>query len=122
MTDEIAKLPVPHPAFGGNLAHFVLLELLAYRSYVNSDTDIRHWRIHDKSEVDFVLNGSIGIEVKGTAMVTERDLVGLKRLAADTKLKRQIIVSRDRNRRKLGTTEIFPIAEFLQHLWANEII
>ena len=55
------------PDFGRALEHFVLMELLAYRSYHERDFPVRFWRTKSGLECDFVLgrDGAIAIEVKG---------------------------------------------------------
>ena len=54
------------PDFGRALEHFVLMELLAYRSYRERDFPIRFWRTKTGLECDFVLGpeGEVVVEVK----------------------------------------------------------
>ena len=52
--------------FGKAFEQFLLMEIIAYRSYKNYDFDINFWRTKTGIEVDFILNkGEIAIEIKG---------------------------------------------------------
>ncbi len=57
------------PDFGRALEHFVLMELLAYRTYRERDFPVRFWRAKSGLECDFVLgrDGAVAVEVKGGA-------------------------------------------------------
>ena len=70
------------PEFGRALEHFILMELLGYRSYREENYPIRFWRTKTGLECDFVLgwDGEIAIEVKGTNNVQPRDLNGIRGL------------------------------------------
>ena len=69
------------PDFGRALEHFVLMELLAYRSYRERDFPIRFWRTKTGLECDFVLGpeGEVVVEVKAKSGVQTRDLSGCGR-------------------------------------------
>ena len=55
-------------AFGRALEHFVLMEILAHRSYRELDYGVHFWRTKSGLEVDFVLgDGEVALEVKGTS-------------------------------------------------------
>jgi uncharacterized protein len=111
-----------HPLFGKCFEHFVFQELRAYLSYRRPRAAFNFWRTQAGDEVDFVIDGEIAIEVKGTTLVSERDLKGLSAMAKETKLRRQIIISRDERARRLGHVEILPLKDFLSRLWADEIV
>ena len=63
-------------AFGRALEHFVLMELLAYRTYREREVPVRFWRTKSGLECDFVIGreGEIAIEVKGGAGLNPGDL------------------------------------------------
>jgi uncharacterized protein len=72
--------------------------------------------------VDFILNNEIAIEVKSTELVQDRHLKGLNKFSEGGKVKRKIVLSLDKNRRKIGDIEIIPYREFLNELWSGGVI
>ena len=74
------------PDFGRALEHFVLMELLAYRSYRERDFPIRFWRTKTGLECDFVLGpeGEVVVEVKAKSDVPTRGPVGVAGLRRGT--------------------------------------
>jgi predicted AAA+ superfamily ATPase len=71
--------------FGGLLETFVYGELLKHATWAETDDyQILYYRDADQYEVDFVVENRagelIGVEVKASATITEKDLRGLKRL------------------------------------------
>jgi predicted AAA+ superfamily ATPase len=107
--------------FGKALEHFIFLEIKAFLSYRNDKRQISFWRSKSGYEVDFVLGESTGIEVKGTEMVTEKHLTGLKSLAQEIPLKKKIVVSLDSNPRLLENIRVLPVSVFLKELWGGSI-
>ena len=111
------------PDFGKALEHLVFLEIHAYINYTRSDKKLYYWRTNSQIEVDFVIDGTVGIEVKGTGKVTSGDLKGLKALREDAPIKTAIVVCSEPKRRE---TEdgiiIYPAYLFLKDLWAGKII
>ena len=55
--------------------------------YRHDDRRPTFWRACDGSEVDFVIGDEMAIEVNGSPSVTDRDLVGIRRLAEETSLR-----------------------------------
>jgi uncharacterized protein len=74
--------------------------------------------------VDFLLREhEIAIEVKGTDMVTNRHLKGIRAFKEEYQARRYIVVSMDPHPRKTEDgIEILPWKVFLDRLWAHEII
>jgi predicted AAA+ superfamily ATPase len=109
------------PEFGKSFEHLLLLELKAYQAYVNPELDIHYWRTSTGLEVDFVLGDmAAAIEIKA-GRVHEGDLGGLKALVAEYKPRRALVVSMERQRRKLdNAVEVLPWREFLAELWAGQ--
>jgi predicted AAA+ superfamily ATPase len=64
----------------------------------------------------------IAIEVKGTDMVNEHHLRGLKSFCEDYPVKKAIVVSMDPRPRQMGTIEVIPWALFLDQLWSGTLI
>ena len=72
--------------FGPLLETFVLAELLKLSSWTGDRHTFSHFRDKQRNEVDIViengLGGIVGIEVKASATVSERDFSGIRRLRA----------------------------------------
>ncbi len=110
------------PEFGKSFEHLIFLELQAYLDYHLSEHELCYWRSQSKMEVDFVFLDKIGIEVKAKKFVPDRDLTGLRALGEENLLKRRIVVTLEKEFRKTeDNIEIFPVAEFLEHLWAGRL-
>jgi len=110
-------------AFGHAFEHLIIQELIAFLSYRNSEHELSYWRTSSGYEVDAIIgNGRVAIEIKSTNEVNTRHLKGLKAFLEDMPDARAIVVSMDKNRRILNGIEIFPVTEFLQALWNDEII
>lgn len=81
--DEIHK---DRTRFGNVLETFVFSELLKHTTTAENKYRLMYYRDADKFEVDFIIEepmGSlIGIEVKASATIVEKDLRGLKKLAS----------------------------------------
>lgn len=107
-------------SFGRALEHLVFLELKAFLSYRRLDTDLSFWRTQRGYEVDFLLDESVAIEVKGTGRVSDSDLKGIRALKEELPLKRMIVVCSERAARKTADgIELMPAEEFLRMLWAG---
>ena len=72
--------------YGHILESFVFGELLKHTTTSDDDYRLLYYRDADKFEVDVVIENSagqlVGVEVKASATVKERDLRGLKKLAS----------------------------------------
>jgi len=109
--------------FGRALGHFILMELVAYRSLSELDYEISFWRTKSGLEVDFILGeGEIAIEVKGTSRVDSRDLRGLSAFADEFSPKQAIVVCSEKQERVLGPIRIMPWRVFLKKLWEGSVI
>lgn len=110
-------------SFGHAFEHFICNELIAHRHYSGLDYQLSYWRTASQYEVDFILgNHEVAIEVKSTQHASSRHFKGLKAFSEEYKVKRLIVVSNDKYYRMDNNIEIFPWAEFLNQLWAGEII
>ena len=113
------------PEFGRGLEHFVLMELLAYRSYREHDFPIRFWRTKSGLECDFVLGrgGDVAVEVKGASRVRQAELRGLRAFVQEHRPRRAIVVCNESAVRR--TDEgiwILPWERFLERLWGDEVV
>ncbi len=109
------------PAYGIAFEHFVFQELFAYCQYSKTSRSLSFWRSTLKDEVDFILDDDVAIEVKSSQNINPRMIKGLRILNEDTRMRRQIVVCLESEKRRIGDIEIYPFREFLLELWANQI-
>ena len=109
--------------FGKSFEQFIFTEIRAFLSYHRDRRPLNFWRSQSSDyEVDFLIGEEVAVEVKGSDLVTERHLTGLKALTEELKLKKKIVVSLDERPRRVGDIDILPVARFLEMLWAREIV
>ena len=109
--------------FGKAFEHFILMEIVAFRSYTGQDFAINFWRTKTGLEVDFVLGaGEIAIEIKGASRIDKRDMNGLEAFIQASAPKRSIIVCNEKEKRAHGKIMVLPWEIFLQELWAGKIL
>ena len=109
--------------FGRAFEHFLLMEILAYRSYSGQDFTINFWRTKTGLEIDFILaRGEIAIEIKGANRIDKRDLKALAAFAEEYSPKRNFMVCNEKEKRLHGKIEILPWSNFLQELWAGNVL
>lgn len=111
------------PEFGKAFEHFILMELKAYQAYRNPELDICFWRTASGFEVDFVLGDmEVAVEVKGSPRIHSGHLKGLKALLEEHETSRTVIVSLERQPRRLDSSiEILPWKTFLEALWSGDL-
>lgn len=109
--------------FGEAFEHFIILEIRAFLSYSHSPKRMFYWRSTSAKEVDLVIERDLALEIKATTLVQDKHLRGLKAINEEGLIKKLAIVSLDREARiTQGNIQIYPWQEFLQKLWAGEII
>ncbi len=109
-------------AFGRALEHLIFCELRAWLAYRRDPRRLRFWRSTDGSEVDFVVGDEVAIEVKASARIAQRDLIGMKRLAEEATLAKRIVVCTEHAPRILDGVRILPVRDFLGDLWTGEVL
>ena len=111
------------PEFGNSFENYILMELKAYQAYRNPELDIRYWRTSTGFEVDFILDDmNVAIEVKGSHRIHSSHTKGLRALLEEHTVKRSVIVSLEKQLRKLDSSiEILPWQVFLEELWSGEL-
>jgi predicted AAA+ superfamily ATPase len=108
--------------FGRAFEHFIILEVFAHSSYSDLNYKISYWRTASQFEVDLILENDIAIEIKSTDRVIDKHLKGLRAFKEEHNSK-SILVSRDpRPRKTHDDILILPWQDFLERLWAGEII
>lgn len=109
--------------FGRAFEHFVALELRAFLSYRKINAPLQYWRSTSHFEVDFIIMNQAAIEVKGTDLVTDKHLKGIRALKEEGLIQQYYIVSLDTHERKTNDDiHILPIDIFLKKLWQGLII
>jgi len=109
--------------YGRALEHLIFLELRTYLDYTRNRTALTFWRTHTQHEVDFLVSGTVAIEVKAKERVGEHDLRGVRALAQELSLTRMIVVSNEHWRRTTDDhIEVVPVDEFLHDLWAGDVL
>ncbi len=110
-------------AFGRAFEHFILMELLAYRSYSEKDYKINYWRTKNGTEVDFILDdGRIAIEVKGGRNIDSSSLRPLRAFSEEYGTEKKILVNNEAMPRLVDQIELIPWRIFLENLWEGKII
>lgn len=109
---------------GKALEHYILMELMAYRSLKEKEFEIRFWRSNKGLEVDFILGeADVALEVKINDQVRPDKIKGLRVFKEEYQPRRAIVVSLDPRPRLLTEgIEILPYQDFLKSLWAGGII
>ncbi len=110
-------------AFGKAFEHFILMELVAHRSYHDLEYPIQFWRTKTGLEVDFILgDGEVAIEVKGTNRVDSRDLRPLLTFIDEYHPRQAMVVCNEPAERVIGPIIIKPWRVFLGELWKRKIM
>ncbi len=109
--------------FGQAFEHFILMEIVAYRSYRDRDFEIKFWRTKSGLEVDFVLGvGEVALEVKGAQRIDKKDLHPLAVFSEEFFPKQAILVCNEKVERLHGKIRLLPWQKFLVLLWDGKII
>ena len=110
-------------AFGKAFEHFIYHEIYSYSHYSDKNFPVCYWRTASQIEVDFILgDNEVAVEAKSSNMVNLRHLKGLKSFAEEYRVKKLIVVSNDKYPRRVENISILPWRDFLERLWAGEII
>jgi hypothetical protein len=112
------------PDAGHSFEHYVLLELMAYKSLTKKRRDdIFYWRTREGYEVDFIVQ-NMAIEVKMSSRIDSRDLKNLL-VFSENEEKSLHVVCLEPNKmiREVNGKEIhiWPIEDFLKALWNGEL-
>lgn len=108
--------------FGKAFEHFILMEILAHRSYRELDYDLNFWRTKSGLEVDFILGrGEVAIEAKGSSRIDSSDLRPLKTFIQEYRPAKAFVVCNERLPRVHEGIRILPWREFLKMLWEGAV-
>ncbi|AGY54858.1 hypothetical protein BRDCF_p2231 [Bacteroidales bacterium CF] len=108
--------------FGHAFEHFIIQEIIAYVGYSESQHSLSYWRTTSGYEVDAVIgNANVAIEIKSTEEVHSHHTRGLKAFSEEFPGARLIIVSMDKNPRRMNEIDVLPAMNFLTMLWNGEL-
>lgn len=117
------QIEIGSPGFGDAFEHFILMEIMAHRSYSEKFYSINFWMTKGGYEVDFVLDeGQVIVEVKSGTNVRNQQLKGIKAFIEEHHPKSAFVIYTGSLRRKIGDVLLLPYQEFLTGLWNDEII
>jgi len=108
--------------FGGFFEQYIFMELKAWIDYRKPSSHLSYWRSVSGYEVDFVIDDDVAIEVKVAQIAHDKYLSGLKALREEGKIKRFFLVCREPRPRRVDGIDILPWREFLERLWADDIV
>ena len=109
--------------FGKAFEHFIFQEIAAHSHYSGKEYPISFWRTASQMEVDFILGDhEVAVEVKGVDLAQARHVKGLEGFRQEYGVKKAIVVSLDKHPRKAGPYQILPWKDFLEELWAGDLI
>lgn len=115
-----AALNPGSPEFGHAFEHFIVQELIAYLGYFKPQLSLSYWRTSSGYEVDAIIgNAEVAIEIKSTDEVQSHHTKGLKAFSDEFPHCRLIIVSLDKNARRMNNVEVYPALQFLSMLWSG---
>ena len=117
------RIEMGSEAMGNAFEHFIYQELFAHSNYSGIEYPIYYWRTASQIEIDFVLGDhQVAIETKSTTNARPLHATGLKQFANDYAVKKLLLVTNDPFPRQMGEVLVLPLRDFLQRLWANDII
>lgn len=109
--------------YGHAFEHLVLQEIRAYLIYHHSRKQLSYWRTSTGLEVDCVIgDAEIAIEFKSSTEVRTSQLKGLHAFVQEHPQAKAYVVSQEVFPRLVKDVEIWPVRDFLEKLWNNEII
>jgi len=108
---------------GKSFEHYIFLELVAYKNLCDKREEIFYWRTKEGYEVDFIVQEQ-AFEVKLSNSVNKSHFKGLIEFNKDHNFKLNIICLEPKKRVTIidgKEITIWPVQEFLETLWSNEI-
>ncbi len=117
------QVEIKSELFGRAFEHFIALELRAFLAYHFIDLPLQYWRSSSHLEVDFIIGNKLAIEIKGTDLVTDKHLKGIRALKEEGLIQTYGVISLDPDERLTADgIHIWPWKTFLNKLWANELL
>ncbi|MGK5082277.1 AAA family ATPase [Bdellovibrionota bacterium FG-1] len=110
--------------FGKAFENWVHHELCAYLSYHERPESLSYWKLHQGSEVDFIVGHmKAGIEAKASEKIHKDHLKGLRDIQRDyPELKKRYVVSLESHSRITDDNiSILSVPDFTQRLWSGQL-
>jgi uncharacterized protein len=117
---NISKIEPRSAQFGDAFECFIFQELSAYRDYVSKGS-LHYWRSESGCEVDFILDETIAIEVKGKSRLSRDDFTGINAIKEEKLMRKHIIVCCELQSRVSDGVWILPWKEFIETLWSGTL-
>jgi len=112
-------LDSPEGIEGAALETLLFQEILANNDLTGSKYSIYYWRTSNGHEVDFVLYGEkglIGIEVKRSSKIRNREFQGLKAFAKDYPMAELYMFYGGDKQRQIGKIQLIPMEQAIRSL------
>jgi predicted AAA+ superfamily ATPase len=106
--------------WGSSLEQAIALEINAYLSYSNLDFPLNYWRTDTGVEVDFIIDGRVGIEVKSSMHTTNRDHKHLIKLREEGQFSHLILVNLSSRSSIIDGVLHLSLTDFVSRLWSKE--
>jgi uncharacterized protein len=100
----------------------IALEINAYLSYSQKNYGLNYWRTETGIEVDFILDGRVGIEVKSAEHTSNRDHKNLLKLRDEGSFERLIVVNAAQRSLEIDGVSNLSLIDFVKELWNGEIV
>lgn len=113
----ITALPEKTKLYGKALEQLIFQELRAWLAYRRDRRKLGFWRTVDGSEVDFIIEDDLAMEVKSSTSLSGRDFKGLRLLSEEVSFRHRIIVCREPVPRHVDGIDVLPVGNFLKMLW-----
>lgn len=114
---QLPRIVPQQTEWGEFFEQFIMMEMKSWIDYFEPLATLHYWRSTSKFEVDFILNGTVAIEVKSTERITTKHLKGLLALREEKICKHYIVVCNEERPRLEDGIEILPWRMFLDQLW-----
>lgn len=120
--NEVQYLDRESDLYGRAFEHWIGLELRSYLSYRRIKQKLAFWQSQQHLEVDFLVGNTYAFEVKAARRINNFDLKGLMALAEENVFKKYYLISHDPLPRVINNIICLPWQDFINQLWADEII
>lgn len=110
---------------GPLLETYILHEMRSAAAYLNAGGEISYWRTPAGVEIDFIWvrgDTAVAIEVKAATVWRREYSSALSRALEEKLVSRAYGVYAGRIPLRQGKLRIYPVREFLKHLWAGDIL
>ncbi|MBP9726981.1 MAG: ATP-binding protein [Gammaproteobacteria bacterium] len=108
--------------YGQAFEHFIALEIRAYLSYKRLRLPLSYWQSMSGYEVDIIIGDKVAVEVKSSKEIRDRDFKTLRLFSEEQAVEKYYLVSRCEFPMREKNIDALYWEDFLNKLWAGEII